>query len=95
MWLWDTHHIAKGLRRHGYVDQANDLDDRILRVVESTRLFPEYVRGEQDTIALNQDVVILWDEAAHRENKIEQPPQEIQAWTVAAILATKKRRARI
>jgi glycogen debranching enzyme len=95
VWLWDTHHIAKGLRRHGYVDQANDLDDRILRVVESTRLFPEYVRGEQDTIALNQDVVILWDEAAHRENKIEQPPQEIQAWTVAAILATKKRRARI
>ena len=95
VWLWDTHHIAKGLRRHGYVDQANDLDDRILRVVESTRLFPEYVRGEQDTIALNQDVVILWDEAAHRENKIEQQPQEIQAWTVAAILATKKRRARI
>lgn len=95
VWLWDTHHIAKGLRRHGYVDQANDLDDRILRVVESTRLFPEYVRGEQDTIALNQDVVILWDEAAHRENKIEQPPQEIQAWTVAAILATKKRRERI
>lgn len=94
VWLWDTHHIAKGLRRHGYIDQANELDDKILRVVEVTRLFPEYVRGEPDTISLNHDTVVLWDEAAHRENKIEQPPQEIQAWSVAAILATKKRRAR-
>lgn len=94
VWLWDTHHIAKGLRRHGYAQQANDLDDRILDVVDLTRLFPEYVRGESDTILLNQDIVILWDEVAHRENKIEQPPQEIQAWTVAAILATKKRRGR-
>lgn len=94
VWLWDTHHIAKGLRRLGYKDEADDLDTRILDVVAATRIFPEYARGEQDTIALNETTVIVWDDAANRENKVEQPPQEVQAWTVAAINATQNRIAR-
>jgi len=91
VWLWDTHHIAKGLRRQGYSEAANDLDERILEVVNTLNLFPEYVRGEQDTIAMNQRTVVLWDTTYQRENIVEQPPQEVQAWTVAAIQATKRR----
>ena len=91
VWLWDTHHISKGLRRSGYAAEAADIDQRILDVVNATNMFPEYVRGEQDTIAVNRRTVVLWDTTQHRENVIEQPPQEVQAWTVAAISATKSR----
>lgn len=91
VWLWDTHHIAKGLRRLGYTETADDLDLRILEVINATRMFPEYVRGEQNEIAINHRTVVLWDAEQHRQNVVEQPPQEVQAWTVAAIRAIKAR----
>lgn len=92
VWLWDTHHIAKGLRRHGYSEEADDLDRRILEVISTTRIFPEYVRGDSaDKASINTRTINVWDETHQRINKIEQPPQEVQAWTVAAILAIKKR----
>lgn len=92
VWLWDTHHIAKGLRRHGFKDEADELDRRLLHTVEVTKMFPEYVRGGDDLLPrINEWTVTVWDEAMRREMKIEQPPQEVQAWTVGAILATKRR----
>lgn len=92
VWLWDTHHIAKGLRHHGYRDQADDLDQRLLNVIETTKIFPEYVRGDDSyTPSINTSTIVLWDEVNQRENKLEQPPQEVQAWTVAAILAIHER----
>lgn len=95
IWLWDTHHIAKGLRRHGYGDIADEIDRRLLNVITVTKIFPEYVRGDAtNTPSINTDTITLWDEINQRENKVEQPPQEVQAWTVAVILAIKKRLAR-
>jgi glycogen debranching enzyme len=92
VWLWDTHHIAKGLRRHGFIDESDDLDRRLLNVVNATHMFPEYVRGDDsDTPSINHQTIIVWDELNQRENKVDQPPQEVQAWSVAVILATKKR----
>lgn len=92
VWLWDTHHIAKGMRRHGYSEEADELDRRILNVVNVTKMFPEYVRGDNsDTPSVNHQTIIVWDEINQRENKVDQPPQEVQAWSVAVILATKKR----
>lgn len=62
-------------------------DDRIQNIVEQTRAFPEYVRGDSDTtIKMNDKIVTLWDEHHQRINKLEQPPQLIQAWSVAAVL---------
>jgi glycogen debranching enzyme len=95
VWLWDTHHIAKGLRRLGYKAEANDLDHRILNVVNHTHMFPEYVRGDDNPNPhINTQTIVVWDSINNRENVIEQPPQEVQAWTVAAILATKQRLGR-
>lgn len=92
VWLWDTHHIAKGLRHHHYTTEADDLDTRLLGVIEATKIFPEYVRGDSgDKPSINMMTVVLWDEINQRENKLEQPPQEVQAWTVAAILAIHQR----
>jgi len=95
VWLWDTHHIAKGLRRHGYDAEADDLDRRILNVVKQTRIFPEYVRGDDFPVPhINTTSIILWDDISKRENHVEQSPQEVQAWTVAVIEATTNRLAR-
>lgn len=92
VWLWDTHHIAKGFRRHGFHEDADELDRRLLNVVDVTKIFPEYVRGDDsDTPSINTRRIIVWDSRNNRENIVEQPPQEVQAWTVAAILAIKKR----
>jgi glycogen debranching enzyme len=92
VWLWDTHHIAKGMRIHDYTEEADDLDRRMLEVIDATRMFPEYVRGDfAEKATINTRTINVWDENYERINKIEQPPQEVQAWTVAAILATKKR----
>lgn len=92
VWLWDTHHIAKGFRRHGFEQIANELDRRILHVIETTKIFPEYVRGDTWVLPrINEHTIMVWDEGMNREMCVEQPPQEVQAWTVAAILATKKR----
>lgn len=95
IWLWDTHHIAKGLRRHEYHDIADEIDRRLLNVVAVTKIFPEYVRGDSSpTPTINTQTITLWDEINQRINQLEQPPQEVQAWTVAVILAIKKRLAR-
>lgn len=97
VWIWDTHHIAKGARRHKkdvrFAEFADDLDRRILEVANVIGGFPEYVRGG-DEIAINTTIVDVRDgNNGDRINRVEQPPQEVQAWTVAAILATKRRRS--
>lgn len=92
VWLWDTHHIAKGLRRHGLHADADAIDRRLLHVVNETKIFPEYVRGDDSSVpSINTTRITILDTVNNRENIVEQPPQEVQAWTVAAILAIKKR----
>ena len=95
VWLWDTHYIAKGLRRLGYTQQATQLDEKLLNVIKTTHVFPEYVRGDDsDTPSLNTYTIEVWDEKNQRINKVEQPPQEVQAWSVAVIRAIEHRRKR-
>jgi glycogen debranching enzyme len=90
VWLWDTHFIAKGLRRHGYFDLANILSERLFSVIDATHAFPEFVRGDGSTTpTLNKRIVDIWDDTNKRYNRIEQPAQQVQAWSVAAILALK------
>ncbi|MFI5212472.1 MAG: amylo-alpha-1,6-glucosidase [Candidatus Saccharimonadales bacterium] len=95
VWTFDTHKIALGMYRHGFTTQATQLDDCSLNVVVSTHAFPEYTRGDHAPIPrTNKYIIDLYDTRAGRINRIEQPPQEVQAWTVAAILAIKIRRGR-
>lgn len=95
VWPWDTHHIAKGLRRQGYQDIANTLDDKLLLINQTIGTFPEYVRGDDaDMPSVNTQTIVVRDKVTGELNKIEQPPQEIQAWTVAAMLATESRKRR-
>lgn len=88
VWLWDTYYIAEGLRSHGYFGLASFLADKIHTVINVTQKFPEYVRGDDSPMpTLNTRVVDAWDDIHQRINRIEQPPQEVQAWSVAAEIA--------
>jgi glycogen debranching enzyme len=90
VWAWDNYLIAQGLQKHGYYHLAALINKLLLDGVTATKRFPEYWRGDPDSAAphqLNTQRIVVWDEHAQRENVVEQPPQDIQAWTVAAIYA--------
>ncbi len=93
VWIWDTHHIAKGARRHAQEPQfsafADLLDKKIIEVANLIGGFPEYVRGGEH-IAINTHIIDVNDAALGKINRVEQPPQEVQAWSVAAILVSKR-----
>lgn len=107
VWLWDTYYIAQGLERQGYYGLSHELKKRIHKIVEVTNLLPEFAHGGDDPQPrLNTRIIDVWDPNGierfwengqlilkhGRINRIEQPPQEIQAWTVAAILSSKLKR---
>ncbi len=88
VWLWDSYYVSRGFRRHGFIEEADELVGRMFKVIDKTHKYPEFVRGGDELIPeLNARIVDVIDEVTHVTNRIEQPPQEIQAWTVAAILA--------
>ena len=89
-WVWDTYWISLGLRRHGFHALADELCRRLLDVYLQSRGFPEFVRGDDVDGApvVNKFIVQVRDNHG-RLNKIEQPPQKVQAWTAASILAVK------
>ncbi|OGH13459.1 MAG: hypothetical protein A2687_02110 [Candidatus Levybacteria bacterium RIFCSPHIGHO2_01_FULL_38_26] len=93
VWLWDTYYISQGLERHGFYGLSAELNRRIWSVVDKFHKFPEFARGgDEPEPMLNTRIVDLWDETNNRRNRIEQPPQEIQAWTVAAMVDAKYKR---
>ncbi len=90
VWPWDNYFLIKGLERHHYDHLADNLAERLLGVVRATGQFPEFVRGDSSEEAtMNSRIIDVWDERNQRANRVEQPPQEVQAWSVAAILAIK------
>ncbi|WP_300613583.1 amylo-alpha-1,6-glucosidase [Trebonia sp.] len=84
-WPWDTAKIARGLRRFGYTSLADILTRRVLDVCVEFGGFPEFCRGDADAIRFNDRIVDVRDQSG-RSNRIEQPPQQVQAWTVAAVI---------
>ena len=59
-----------------------------LAACEKTHRFPEFVAGgEPGTDLLARRIVDVFDTVNDRVNRVEQPPQEIQAWTVGAVVA--------
>jgi glycogen debranching enzyme len=87
-WPWDTAKIVRGLRRFGFHRLANALGRRVADVCFQFGGFPEFCRGDANAILFNDRVVDVRDRDG-RPNRIEQPPQQVQAWTVAAIIELK------
>jgi glycogen debranching enzyme len=88
VWGCDNYLISLGLDRHGFADEARELRRRVAAACHATHRFPEFVAGgEPGTELIAKRIVDLYDEVNERSNRVEQPPQEIQAWTVAAMVA--------
>lgn len=94
-WLWDTYLIAQGMRKYGFEIEALDLEGRIMNTVNMFNKYPEYARGSDVVPELNESRVVVRDILHDQENVLEQPPQEIQAWTVAAVVAIESRSGKL
>jgi glycogen debranching enzyme len=83
-WPMDTGIIADGLRRHGHEALADELEARILAGCAAVGGFPEFFRGDEDgRIAINTTTI---DELVDGVlNRLEQPPQPDQGWTVTRV----------
>jgi glycogen debranching enzyme len=84
VWPMDTGVIADGLRRHGYVPQAEELETRMLRGCAYVHGFPEFFRGDTgDTPAVNTHTLEAIVDGV--SNRLEQPPQASQGWTATRV----------
>lgn len=91
IWPWDSFYISLGMHRQGFSKEARDLQGRIQRALDIAQCFPEFVSGEdQPPTLLPHRQVLVRDTMHNFDHLIEQPPQEIQAWTVAAAFAIEK-----
>jgi glycogen debranching enzyme len=91
VWPMDTGVIADGLRRHGHMQEADDLEVRILRACAVAGSPVQFFRGDPDgTIAINTRSAYLRRDGERR--RVEQPPQRIQGWTVTRLWRILRRR---
>lgn len=88
VWAHDNYVISLGLARHGFRDEALELQRRVVASCRATHRFPEFVAGgKPGTELIAKRIVDVYDDRNERVNRIEQPPQEIQGWTVGAMVA--------
>jgi glycogen debranching enzyme len=88
VWPHDNYLISLGLEQRGFVDEARELRRRLASFCRATHRFPEFVGGGGTGEApFTKRIVDVYDTINDRPNRIEQPPQEIVCWTVAAMVA--------
>jgi glycogen debranching enzyme len=91
IWPWDNFAISRGLARHGYQAEARQLWQKIRHITDVTRRFPEFISGEDTPEPHLPELLIkVLDQQYDLLHTIEQPPQELQAWTVAAAVAIER-----
>jgi len=91
IWLFDNFQIRKGLARQGYTKEAKEIDKKLKNIYRELRVFPEFIRGNEK-IEINRCVIDVWNEKDSRKNKLERPPQLIQAWSVSALYAVNSKK---
>jgi glycogen debranching enzyme len=87
-WPFDGALTARGLLKQGFSQESELIQGKIKKAIESSGGYPEFLRGdwpESDLINRFVQDVQFEDETGIREgtNRIAQPPQIIQGWTVA------------
>ena len=88
VWGHDNYVISLGFERHGFRGEAQELRRRLVASCRATHRFPEFVAGgEPGTELIAKRIVDVFDSRNGRVNRVEQPPQEIQGWTVGAMVA--------
>jgi glycogen debranching enzyme len=88
VWLFDSYIISSGFRLRGYLEEAKTIERKIEACTEKFHRLPEYVSGDEEAI-IADNIIDLFDANLNQDNRVAQPPQEIQAWSVASLVAIK------
>lgn len=85
-WPMDGAFAARGLIRHGRMREASMIADRTRRAIEGIGAYPEFFRGDYPAQGLISTAVadVVQHQFGGRRNRIMQPPQIIQGWTIGA-----------
>ncbi len=84
-WPFDAALIVRGLLRHGAASEASEVASRTVRAIESLGAYPELLRSdESEPQGVSRFVIDVFDPQLQRSNRICQPPQLLQGWTIAA-----------
>lgn len=84
-WPMDSGLVAQGLLRKGARAEAAELANRTVAAIERVGGYPELFRSDSiEPSAVNRYVVDVLDSRTGSANRINQPPQLLQGWTIAA-----------
>jgi glycogen debranching enzyme len=84
-WPMDTALIVRGLLRHGAKTEATLVANKTIRAIESVGAYPELFRSdESEKLGVSRFVIDVRDAHLGSSNRICQPPQLLQGWTIAA-----------
>lgn len=87
-WPMDGVFAARGLAKHGFRNESLMLLSRTKTAIESIGGYPEFFRGDptENGLITTRVTDVISEDAriSNHSNRVCQPPQMIQGWTVAA-----------
>jgi glycogen debranching enzyme len=84
VWIFDNVLCYQGLLANGNLEQAELLKSSILNIIKKTNCYPELV-GSQD--CPNIYIIDVYDVVSNRTNRICQPGQPLQGWSILGVAA--------
>lgn len=99
IWPWQNFLIANGMRLHGFLNQADDIDRTIVRVCNVLQCAPEFIQGlDSETPMMNDALVQIQSSDGNGGtfvHHVMSPAQKFQGWTVFGLLALEQSAADI
>lgn len=84
-WPMDAALVVRGLVGHGATKEAHEVASKTMSAIEGVAGYPEFFRSDETERAyLTRWVIDAWDPVIESSNRICQPPQLIQGWSIAA-----------
>lgn len=84
-WPFDCSLIVRGLLKHGAQAEAREVAERSIKAIESVGAYPELFRSDDsEQLGVSHFIIDVWDPQLERSNRICQPPQLLQGWTIAS-----------
>jgi glycogen debranching enzyme len=84
-WPMDAALIVRGLLKRGARAEATVVATKSIRAIEKVGAYPEFFRSdESEKLGISRFVIDVRDAQLARSNRICQPPQLLQGWTIAA-----------
>lgn len=84
-WPMDAALITRGLLRHEALAEAKEVSAKTVRAIESVGGYPELFRSDVSELSgVSRHVIDVLDPETGGTNRVSQPPQLLQGWTIAS-----------